>query len=213
MTIIFIHLYFLIIFEIFFYLYYIMPYEKALIYNLFDISDYTDIKNKSVLIYYIEDQLNCRKSQKRIDDFNDKLWVQCMAFVGILNAILFVIIIRDIVLVRKQYQTAFCTMSPHNSRTTLVESDYKKNDDVDIEMGPHFGPVIEEVTTEITSGLGHETFILYYWKNSKFVKTTGKTVRFIILVGIFEYAFFTLIVDKYKIVNRTTLLCNMVHES
>jgi hypothetical protein len=210
MTIIFVHLYFLIIFEIFFYLYYIMPYEKALIYNLFDISDYTDIKNKSVLIYYIEDQLNCRKSQKRIDDFNDKLWVQCMAFVGILNAILFVIIIRDIVLVRKQYQTAFCTMSPHNSRTTLVESDYKKNDDVDIEMGPALG---SEIVTEVRPGLGQETFILYYWKNSKFVKNTGKTVRFIILVGIFEYAFFTLIINKYKIVNTTTLLCKMVHES
>jgi len=209
MTIIFVHLYFLIIFEIFFYLYYIMPYEKALIYNLFDISDYTDIKNKSVLIYYIEDQLNCRKSQKRIDDFNDKLWVQCMAFVGILNAILFVIIIRDIVLVRKQYQTAFCTMSPHNSRTTLVESDYKKNDDVDIEMGPALGS--EE--TEVGPNIRQESFILYYWKNSKFVKNTGKTVRFIILVGIFEYAFFTLIINKYKIVNTTTLLCKMVHES
>ncbi len=209
MTIIFVHLYFLIIFEIFFYLYYIMPYEKALIYNLFDISDYTDIKNKSVLIYYIEDQLNCRKSQKRIDDFNDKLWVQCMAFVGILNAILFVIIIRDIVLVRKQYQTAFCTMSPHNSRTTLVESDYKKNDDVDIEMGPALGS--EE--TEVGPNIRQESFILYYWKNSKFVKNTGKTVRFIILVGIFEYAFFTLIINKYKIVNTTTLLCKMVHKS
>ena len=183
-----------------------MPYEKTLIYNLFDISDYTNIKNKSVLVYYIEDQLNCRKSQKRIDDFNDKLWVQCMAFVGILNAILFVIIIRDIVLVRKQYQTAF--MSPHNSRTTLVEADYKKNDDVDIEMGP-IG--VEE--TEVGLNIRQESFILYYWKNSKFVKNTGKTVRFIILVGIFEYAFFTLIINKYKIVNTTTLLCKMVHES
>jgi hypothetical protein len=209
MTIIFVHLYFLIVFEIFFYLYYIMPYEKALIYNLFDISDYTNIKNKSVLIYYIEDQLNCRKSQKRIDDFNDKLWVQCMAFVGILNAILFVIFMRDIVLVRKQYRTAF--MSPHNSRTTLVEADYKKNDDVDIEMGPLEVEGIEE--TEVGPNIRQESFILYYWKNSKFVKNTGKTVRFIILVGIFEYAFFTLIINKYKIVNTTTLLCKMVHES
>ena len=186
-----------------------MPYEKTLIYNLFDISDYTNIKNKSVLIYYIEDQLNCRKSQKRIDDFNDKLWVQCMAFVGILNAILFVIFMRDIVLVRKQYQLAFCTMSPHNSRTTLVESDYKKNDDVDIEMGP----LGDEVVTEVGPNIRQESFILYYWKNSKFVKNTGKTVRFIILVGIFEYAFFTLIINKYKIVNTTTLLCKMVHKS
>ena len=204
---IFVHLYFVIVFEIFFYLYYIMPYEKTLIYNLFDISDYTNIKNKSVLIYYIEDQLNCRKSQKRLDNFNDKLWVQCMAFVGILNAILFVIFMRDIVLVRKQYQIAF--ISPHNSRTTLVESDYKKNDDVDIEMGP----LRDEVVTEVRPGLGQETFILYYWKNSKFVKNTGKTIRFIILVGIFEYAFFTLIINKYKIVNTTTLLCKMVHKS
>ena len=211
MTIIFIHLYFLIVFEIFFYLYYIMPYEKTLIYNLFDISDYTDIKNKSVLIYYIEDQLNCRKSQKRIDDFNNKLWVQCMAFVGILNAILFMIFMRDIVLVRKQYQTAF--ISPTNSRTTLVESDYKKNDDVDIEMGPSFGTEGSERQDITRPGLGHESFILYYWKNSKFVKNTGKTVRFIILVGIFEYAFFTLIINKYKIVNTTTLLCKMVHKS
>ena len=122
MTTIFVHIYFLIIFEIFFYLYYIMPYEKTLIYNLFDISDYTDIKNTSNLLSYI----HCEKSQQRLDDFNEKLWVQCMVFVGILNAILFVVFIRDIVLIRKQYQTAFYTMSPHNSRTTLVEADYKK---------------------------------------------------------------------------------------
>jgi len=205
MTIIFVHLYFVIIFEIFFYLYYIMPYEKTLIYNLFDISDYTDIKNKSNLIFYIEDHLTCEKSQQRLDDFNDKLWLQCMAFVGILNAILFVVFIRDIVLIRKQYNTTF--MSPHNSRTTLVEADYKKNDDVDIEMTVLDSDVRQEI------GIRQESFILYYWKNSKFVKNVGKTVRFIILVGIFEYAFFTIIVDKYKIVNSTTLLCNMVRES
>lgn len=205
MTIIFVHLYFLIIFEIFFYLYYIMPYEKTLIYSLFDISDYTDIQNKSNLIFYIEDHLTCKKSQQRLDDFNDKLWLQCMAFVGILNAILFVVFIRDIALIRKQYNTTF--MSPHNSRTTLVEADYKKNDDVDIEMTDLDSDVRQEV------GIRPESFVQYYWKNSKFVKNVGKTVRFIILVGIFEYAFFTLIVDKYKIVNSTTLLCNMVRES
>jgi hypothetical protein len=94
-----------------------------------------------------------------------------------------------------------------------VEADYKKNDDVDIEMGPALGSEGAELSTDVIQGLGNETFILYYWKNSKFVKNTGKTVRFIILVGIFEYAFFTLIINKYKIVNTTTLLCKMVHES
>lgn len=207
MTIIFIHLYFLIEFEILFYLYYIMPYEKALIYRLFDVSKYTDIQNKTFLVDYIEDELDCVKNQQRIDKYNHKLWIQCMAFLGALNAILAGVFARDVIRMRQQYMASYGTLSQHNSRTALVESDYKKNDDTDIEMVALGSP-----TSHINSGLGPETFSLYYWNNSKFVKNAGKTVRFMILVGIFEYAFFTLIVDKYKIVNTTTLLCKMAEE-
>jgi hypothetical protein len=89
-----------------------------------------------------------------------------------------------------------------------VESDYKKNDDTDIEMVTPIGSPISKAHT----GFVQDSFALYYWHNSKFVKNMGKTVRFMILVGIFEYAFFTLIVDKYKIVNTTTLLCKMAEE-
>jgi hypothetical protein len=207
MTIIFIHLYFLIEFEILFYLYYIMPYEKALIYRLFDVSKYTDIQNKTYLVDYIEGELDCVKSQQRLDKYNYKLWIQCMAFLGALNAILAGVFARDIIRVRQQYAASYGTLSQHNSRTALVESDYKKNDDTDIEM-----VVLGSPTSKVNNGLGPESFSLYYWNNSKFVKNTGKTVRFMILVGIFEYAFFTLIVDKYKIVNTTTLLCKMAEE-
>ena len=35
----FLHLYFLTEFEIIFYIYYVMPYEKLLIFNLFDTDD------------------------------------------------------------------------------------------------------------------------------------------------------------------------------
>jgi len=208
MTIIFIHLYFLIEFEILFYLYYIMPYEKALIYNLFDVSKYTEIQNTSYVVDYIEDELECVKNQQRLDKYNYTLWIQCMAFLGILNAILAGIFARDIIQIRQQYTASYGTLSQHNSRTALVESDYKKNDDTDIEMVAPVG----SPKSKAHSGLMTESFSLYYWHNSKFVKNTGKTVRFMILVGIFEYAFFTLIVDKYKIVNTTTLLCKMAEE-
>ena len=207
MTIIFIHLYFLIEFEILFYLYYIMPYEKALIYSLFDVNKYTDIQNKTDVVDYIEDELDCVKNQQRLDKYNYKLWIQCMAFLGALNAILAGVFARDVMRMRQQYAASYGTLSQHNSRTALVESDYKKNDDTDIEMVELGSP-----TSKVSSGLGPESFSLYYWNNSKFVKNTGKTVRFMILVGIFEYAFFTLIVDKYKIVNTTTLLCKMAEE-
>jgi hypothetical protein len=204
MAVIFIHLYFLIEFEILFYLYYIMPYEKALIYRLFDVSKYTDIQNKTFVVNYIEDELDCVKNQQRLDKYNYKLWIQCIAFLGALNAILAGVFARDVIRMRQQYAG---TLSQHNSRTALVESDYKKNDDTDIEMVPLSSP-----TSIPRSGITQDSFVLYYWNNSKFVKNTGKTVRFMILVGIFEYAFFTLIVDKYKIVNTTTLLCKMAEE-
>ena len=208
MTIIFIHLYFLIEFEILFYLYYIMPYEKALIYRLFDVSKYTDIQNKTFIVNYIEDELDCVKNQQRLDKYNYKLWIQCIAFLGVLNALLACIFARDIIRMRQQYTASYGTLSQHNSRTALVESDYKKNDDTDIEMVAPVG----SPKSKAHSGLMTDSFSLYYWNNSKFVKNTGKTVRFMILVGIFEYAFFTLIVDKYKIVNTTTLLCKMAEE-
>ena len=208
MAVIFIHLYFLIEFEILFYLYYIMPYEKALIYRLFDVSKYTDIQNKTFVVNYIEDELDCVKNQQRLDKYNYKLWIQCMAFLGIINTILAGIFVRDIIRMRQQYMASYGTLSQHNSRTALVESDYKKNDDTEIEMVAQIG----SPTSKINNGLTPDSFTLYYWNNSKFVKNTGKTARFMILVGIFEYAFFTLIVDKYKIVNTTTLLCKMAEE-
>jgi hypothetical protein len=203
MTTIFIHLYFVIVFEILFYIYYIMPYEKALIYNLFDISEYTtDIQNKSLIVHYIEDQLECDKGQQRIDNYNYNLWLQCMGFIGILTSILLIIFLRDIWRIHQQYLTPITsgTMSQHNSRTLLVENDYKKTDDQ---------PVCQ---TQIDTNPGPDSFSSYYWKTSKFVKHMGKTVRFIVLVGLFEYAFFTLIVNKYKIVNTKTILCKMVNE-
>jgi hypothetical protein len=33
-----------------------------------------------------------------------------------------------------------------------------------------------------------------------------------VIVGVFEYLFFTTIVNKYKIVNSKTLICKMIDE-
>ena len=52
------------------------------------------------------------------------------------------------------------------------------------------------------------SFYLYYWHNSGFLSEFIKTAEFIVLVGIFEYFFFVSIVDKFKIANSHTLLCD-----
>ena len=193
-----------------------MPYEKKLIYGLFDVSKYTNIVNTSLIKDYAENKLNCDQSQRRLDKYNKTLWVQCMWFIGALNAILIVIFARDVWQMRQQYAALQGTMSKNNSRTLLVESDYKKNDDSGMEMLPMpkstntINTIKTKDFTDIISN--NESFAVYYWKNSKFVKNMGKTMRFIILVGVFEYAFFNLIVNKYKIVNTTTLMCKLIED-
>ena len=54
-----------------------------------------------------------------------------------------------------------------------------------------------------------DIFIVYYYKKSELIKEIFKLTQFIILVGIFEYLFFTTIVNKYKIANIDTILCNI----
>lgn len=194
-----------------------MPYEKKLIYGLFDVSKYTNIVNTSLIKDYAENQLDCDQSQQRIDKYNHTLWVQCMWFIGALNAVLIVIFARDVWRMHQQYAALHGTMSKNNSRTLLVESDYKKNDDSGMEMLPTPKAIVSTPkaikTKDFTDVISNnESFAVYYWKNSKFIKNMKKTIQFIILVGVFEYAFFNLIVNKYKIVNTTTLMCKLIEE-
>jgi hypothetical protein len=84
--------------------------------------------------------------------------------------------------------------------------DYKKNDDNESSVEMVTSP---KNTTTSENVVENPTFIKYYWYNSGFLDELIKTVEFIILVGIFEYLFFAYIVNKYKIANSKTILCNI----
>jgi hypothetical protein len=98
------------------------------------------------------------------------------------------------------------------SANNLSLSEQKKNDDRVVEMVS-----LSKRGTGTGGGSGgggteepKETwFLIYYWKQSVFVAEMYKTVQFIILVAVFEYLFFKLIVNKYKILDKKTLLCNL----
>jgi len=84
-------------------------------------------------------------------------------------------------------------------------SEQKKNDDRGIEMVSFVKRGTEEP---------RETwFFIYYWKKSVFVAEMCKMVQFIVLVAVFEYLFFKLVVNKYKILDRKTLLCNLAKKN
>lgn len=107
------------------------------------------------------------------------------------------------------------TVPRYDSKSAIVSfgsfqnlGDYKKNDDNESSVEMVTSP--KNTTLTDTNGvIENPTFIKYYWYNSGFLAEFIKTIEFIILVGIFEYLFFAYIVNKYKIANSKTILCNI----
>ena len=201
----FIHLYFLTEFEILFYIFYIMPYEKELILNLVKPPDDIPYYNISI------NQNECDKYQHRLDKSNHRLWQMCVYYLITINVILFLLFCRD--LLQKYMELSNQVLSPKfNAASSLMAfgsgnnlCEHKKNDDTGIELQPLSKDVVEETPRETW-------FVVYYWKKSAFIADFCKTVQFILLVAIFEYLFFKFVVNKYKILDRKTLLCNVVKE-
>ena len=201
----FIHLYFLTEFEILFYIFYIMPYEKELILNL--VKPPADIPYYNISI----NQNECDKYQHRLDKSNHRLWQMCVYYLITINVILFLLFCRD--MLQKYMELSNQVLSPKfNAASSLMAfgsgnnlCEHKKNDDTGIELQPLPKKVVEETPRETW-------FIVYYWKKSAFIADFCKTVQFILLVAIFEYLFFKMVVNKYKILDRKTLLCNVVKE-
>ena len=237
----FLHLYFLTEFEIIFYIYYVMPYEKLLIFNLFDTDDIEKILpsyNKTYIETYNKKYTKnkCNAYQNRLDNYNSKLFNYCIIYIIIINVLLVMLFIKDIY----QNYSIFCEtcISPTNQKYKLscnpssslmafkssqnIANDYKKNDDNGIELRDiniNTGINIETSHSKEFNNTNNEfnpiriknddLFIVYYYKNSELIKEIFKLIQFIILVGIFEYVFFTTIVNKYKIANIDTILCNI----
>jgi hypothetical protein len=200
----FIHLYFLTEFEILFYIFYIMPLEKDLILGLLRFDD--------VPSYNITVNLSkCPVYQDRLNKSNDKLWNICVYYLIAINAILLLLFCRDLLHTYVKFGENSLPSPKYNSSSSLTSfgsgnnlSEQKKNDDRGIEMVSFVKRGTEEP---------RETwFAIYYWKQSVFVMEMCKMVQFIVLVAVFEYLFFKLVVNKYKILDQKTLLCNLANE-
>jgi hypothetical protein len=207
----FIHLYFLTIFEVIFYIYYIMPYEKSIFKHLFD-DDISLISQLNITNYIAAN--DCDKYERKLNKDNDELWDNCFLYIIISSSLFFIMMVRDIWKNYTSYIIITITTVPrYDSKSAIVSfgsfqnlGDYKKNDDNESSVEMVTSP---KNTTASENVIENPTFIKYYWYNSGFLAELIKTVEFIILVGVFEYLFFAYIVNKYKIANSKTILCNI----
>lgn len=216
----FIHLYFLTVFEVIFYIYYIMPYEKSIFKHLFD--DDISMLPKLNTTNYISDS-KCSKYQNKLDTENTDLLTYCFIYIASSSAIFMIVFLRDILKNYNIYKLIMTTSDPSSPRydanSAIVSfgsfqnlNDYKKNDDNEssTEMVSIPKIVLNESNSSVTTDIiENPTFVKYYWYNSGFLAELIKTIEFIVLVGIFEYLFFAYIVNKFKIANSKTILCGI----
>ena len=203
----FLHLYFISEFEIFFYIYYVMPYENEIIYNLFnqkDMNSYISCYN-NVYIETFYNKQSCNKYQDKLDNYNINLIDNCIVYIIIINALFFLLISFDLY----QNYSSFIDLSVspknqiYNTNSSLISfrssqnmtSDYKKNDDNNIEL-QHINTNFDKKDNVIEiKNENKDLFIIYYYKNSKIIKETKKLIQFVLIVGIFEYIFFKYIIQ------------------
>ena len=232
----FIHLYFFTEFEVLFYIYYILPYEKQLVYKLFSI----DKMFEDDAIITLFDNMNtdkynkqCGLEQDHLDKSNEKLWTYCFIYIISINILLFLCFIKDLAITYNGFyynKDKKDIKDIYNSKSSLVAfgsinnltANYKKTDNAHTPF--EIEPIDLELNLDLNlerSGsplnmrckdISYNSFTLYYWNKSEFLIASYKTIQFVILIGIFEYLFFIFIVNKYKIVNAKILLCKFIQK-
>lgn len=154
----FIHLYFFTLFEVLFYIYYILPYEKSIFKHIFDdeISSISKI-NITTLISQSNSYMSinkCNIYQNNLDNDNKYIYDYCFIYIYSISSIFIIMFFRDIWKNYINYNSVYTSItiqqtpkqtqiSNHNlpspkydSKSSIISfgsfqnlKDYKKNDD------------------------------------------------------------------------------------
>ena len=198
-----IHLTVITEFEILFYIFYIVPFERNNIYKMFE----NQINYNLNYTYTGPNILGCNKEEERILEYNNKLFQICYYYIGAVNLLLFCAFLYDL---RKCY---FLYSGKNIEIPRVLSSPKYLSAAFDIEMVP------VEIESEDNNNNNNNNniikekegrFIVFYWNNSRFVSKMCETLQFIILLGIFEYIFFTYLFNKFKIISAKLIVCNLI---
>ncbi len=215
----FIHLYFISEFEVLFYLYYIFPYEKNMVYNLFTVD--IPYNYNTTIVNEIYNDYNCKNSFDRMDTNNDKLFNYCFYYLIFINFILLLIIIYDIYLLYNKYSEVIVIQDNNDEHKTgkWIEITNRSSDEINLNVKdsnsdiPSIVDSNENLVRIETQNITKNSFIKYYLSSSKVVNEIKKLLQFILIIGAFEYLFFSYIVNKFKIANTHSILCNIIKNS
>jgi hypothetical protein len=215
----FIHFYFITMFEIFFYIYYIFPYEKSVLSNAIQPPFSIDNYNKTEIDNYkpVHDLLKTcdsiiQKDTNKIDSNNNGLIHDCYIYIYMMNAFLVCLFLYDLYITNHQFvihlqeeNTIVYNDIIQTNNNSIIEINELRHSEqkLEIELNP--------IPTQNPNKNSHY-FIIYFFKNSFFMKELRKVIIFMSLLCIFEYVFFTYIVCQFKFLSVNSILC-MIFES
>jgi hypothetical protein len=164
--------------------------------------------NNNFVSYNISNSYNnlCNKEEERLEEYNNKLNIICYYYIGCVNFLLLIAFLYDL---RKNY----CFYFGNNEMPRVLSSPKYLSAAFSIEMVDIEADVVsenKEKEKEIKNKTD-ERFIVYYWKNSRFIAKMCETIQLIILLGVFEYIFFTYLFNKFKIVSAKLVLCKLLN--
>jgi hypothetical protein len=145
----------------------------------------------------------CNKEEERMKEYNNKLNIICYYYIGCINFLLFLAFLYDL---RKNY----CFYFGNNDIPRVLSSPKYLSAAFSIEMIDIESDVVSENKEKEIKNKTDERFIIYYWKNSRFIAKMCETIQLIILLGVFEYVFFTYLFNKFKIVSAKLVLCKLL---
>lgn len=191
-----IHLTVITEFEVLFYIYYIVPYERASINKMFDYTLPYQV-NATILAPL------CSKELERLDSYNDKLIAICYYYVGAINALLLGAFIYDVYKVFYKTDSIPRVLSSPKSWLPVAES----GSELEMVQAPSREPLDSR---ETAFPLATESILVKYWNQSRFLAKMCETLQLIILLGIFEYLFFNYLFNKFKIVSAKLIACGLI---
>jgi hypothetical protein len=181
-----IHLTVITEFEVLFYIYYIVPYERQSINHMFDYK--LPSLNISATPY-----INCSNELKRMNTYNDKLVAICYYYIGAINLLLLGAFIYDVYKVCKPNASLPRVLSSPKSWIQMIDF------------------TVTETADTIEPKESEESLIKKYWNQSRFVAKMCETLQLIVLLGIFEYLFFAYLFNKFKIVSAKLIVCGILN--
>jgi hypothetical protein len=207
-----IHLTVITEFEILFYIYYIVPFERKNIYEMFD-NEFNNYNYNYNVTYNGYNSL-CIKDEERMEEYNNKLYLICYYYIGCVNFLLVVAFLYDL---RKNYYLYY---GSRDEVPRVLSSPKYLSNAFSLEMVPQESSISEFIDVEEIfrqaedkdkNGDKHKGFAIFYWNNSRFIAKICETIQLIILLGVFEYLFFTYLFNKFKIISAKLILCKLLN--